>query len=136
MAGCCRHPPHGLRHTEARSGAQIDSGTSTDGGGNNTDGGDVDGGYPFDLPAIDYTVNPGEPIVAPAETWTFAPVADAHCANGTSTGMAVNLTDRSRRVLIFLAGEGACWEAAACAAGTATHTRPTSPRCSPGRPRC
>jgi hypothetical protein len=95
-----------------------------------TDGGSPpDGGLPltgpYDLPGVSYAVGAGEPIAAPEEVWTFVPVADARCANGTSTGMAVNLTRRSDRVLIFLAGGGACWEAAACAAGTATHITDT-----------
>src|SRR5690349_8408075 len=88
------------------------------------DAGDGDGGSsagPWDLPSITYEVDAGDPISAPNETWTFVPVPDAHCGNGTSTGIGVNLTDRSNRVLIFLAGGGACWEAAACAAGTAVH---------------
>ncbi|RKG62996.1 hypothetical protein D7V80_32385 [Corallococcus sp. CA054B] len=79
----------------------------------------------YDLPSIPYTVDAGAPIDAPRESWTFVPVPDAHCANGTSTGMAVNLTDRSKRVVIFLAGGGACWEAAACALGAATHITDT-----------
>ncbi|RKH17252.1 hypothetical protein D7X74_12965 [Corallococcus sp. CA047B] len=79
----------------------------------------------YDLPSIPYTVDAGPPIDAPRETWTFVPVPEAHCANGSSTGMAVNLTDRSKRVLVFLAGGGACWEAAACALGAATHITDT-----------
>ncbi|KFA90431.1 pectin acetylesterase-family hydrolase [Archangium violaceum] len=99
-----------------------DAGPNTDAG---LDGGQTDAGGEYDLPSIPYTVNEAPPIEAPKETWTFVPVPDAHCANGSSTGMAVNLTDRSDRVLIFLAGGGACWEAAACALGTATHINDT-----------
>jgi hypothetical protein len=87
------------------------------------DGGLAGGAY--DIPSIDYTVAAAPAIEAPRETWTFVSVPDAHCANGTSTGMAVNLTDRSNRVVLFLAGGGACWEAAACALGTATHIQDT-----------
>ncbi|WP_158620041.1 pectin acetylesterase-family hydrolase [Corallococcus sicarius] len=79
----------------------------------------------YDLPSVPYTVDAGAPIDAPRESWTFVPVPDAHCANGSSTGMAINLTDRSKRVFVFLAGGGACWEAAACALGTATHITDT-----------
>ena len=92
--------------------------------GSNSDGG-VPVTGPYDLPGVTYTVAPGEPITAPEETWTVVPVPDAHCANGTSTGLAVNLTNRSKRVLILLAGGGACWEASACALGTATHISDT-----------
>ncbi|MCY1014938.1 pectin acetylesterase-family hydrolase [Pyxidicoccus sp. MSG2] len=94
-------------------------------GGGDTDAGTPGPGGDYDLPSISYAVDAGAPIDAPRETWTFVPVPDAHCANGSSTGMAVNLTDRSKRVLVFLAGGGACWEAAACALGTATHITDT-----------
>lgn len=80
---------------------------------------------PWDLPGIPYKLAPGAPIAAPAETWTFVPVPDARCANGTSTGMAVNLSNKSKRVVFYLQGGGTCWEAAACAGGAATHITDT-----------
>ena len=79
----------------------------------------------WDLPGVPYTLQPGEPIAAPDEQWTFVPVPGAKCANGSATGMAVNLTKRSSRLVFYLQGGGACWEAAACAAGTATHVLDT-----------
>jgi hypothetical protein len=36
------------------------------------------------------------------------------CGNGSPTGIAVNLTRRSSRIVIVVEGGGACWEAAAC----------------------
>jgi hypothetical protein len=56
----------------------------------------------------------GGPITAPAETWTWVPFADAFCGDGSSTGIGVNLTQRSSRVLIYLEGGGACWDAFTC----------------------
>lgn len=56
----------------------------------------------------------GAPIEAPAETWTWVPFADAFCANGESTGIAVNLSDKSDRVVVYLEGGGACWDEATC----------------------
>ena len=41
------------------------------------------------------TITLGEPITAPAETWTFVPFPDAHCMNGESTGIGINLSDAS-----------------------------------------
>ncbi|MBZ5709543.1 pectinacetylesterase family protein [Nannocystis pusilla] len=73
-------------------------GSSSSTGGVPTTGGDSD----------------GAPIDAPAETWTWVPFADAHCANGDSTGIAVNLTDRSDRVVVYLEGGGACWDENTC----------------------
>src|SRR5687768_7590087 len=62
-----------------------DAGSGPDAG---LDGGQTDAGGEYDLPSIPYTVNEAPPIEAPQETWTFVPVPDAHCANGSSTGMA------------------------------------------------
>ena len=106
----------GTHKTDADQGASVDSGAVPDGASSPAT---------WDLPAVDYTLTPGAPITAPTETWTFVPAAGAKCANGTATGMAVNLTKRSERLLIYLQGGGACWEAAACAAGTATHIADT-----------
>lgn len=56
----------------------------------------------------------GAAIDAPAETWTWVPFADARCANGETTGIGVNLTTRSDRVVLYLEGGGACWDEATC----------------------
>jgi hypothetical protein len=56
----------------------------------------------------------GEPIVAPERTWTWVDVAGAKCADGSPTGIGVNLTKASDDVLVFLEGGGACWDGASC----------------------
>lgn len=56
----------------------------------------------------------GEPITAAAETWTYVHFPDAHCGNGTETGIGVNLEPGARTLVLFLQGGGACWEASAC----------------------
>lgn len=56
----------------------------------------------------------GKAIEAAQETWTWVPFDDAFCADGTATGIGVNLTDKSSRVLMFLQGGGACWDALTC----------------------
>ncbi len=58
--------------------------------------------------------SPSTPITAPSEEWTWVPFGDAVCGNGESTGIGVNLTTRSNRVLIFMMGGGACWDQATC----------------------
>jgi hypothetical protein len=70
-------------------------------------------------------VTPGDPISAPDREWTFAPVPGSQCANGTETGVAVNLSLGSEDLVLHLAEGGACWEAFACAAGTASHINDT-----------
>jgi hypothetical protein len=54
------------------------------------------------------------PISAPLETWTWVSFPDAVCADGSPTGIGVNLTDRSDRVLIFFEGGGGCWDYVTC----------------------
>lgn len=55
-----------------------------------------------------------QPIVAPANTWTYVPFGDAYCGNNSTTGIGVNLSSTGNRVLIFLNGGGACWDAQTC----------------------
>jgi hypothetical protein len=56
----------------------------------------------------------GAPITAPANQWTWVPFANALCANGSATGIGVNLSTASSRVLIYLEGGGACWSELTC----------------------
>lgn len=65
----------------------------------------VDGGGDASAPA---------PLVAPSEQWTWLQVDGMKCGNGSPTGVAVNLTDRSRDVVVLLNGGGACWDAQTC----------------------
>ena len=66
------------------------------------------------VPPVDVPEIPATPITAPMETWTWIPFPDAVCANGAATGIAVNLTNRSNHVFIFMNGGGACWEGLTC----------------------
>ena len=56
----------------------------------------------------------GAPIVAPARRWTWVPFANAFCGNGSTTGIGVNLSTTSSRVLIYVEGGGACWNDLTC----------------------
>lgn len=57
----------------------------------------------------------GDPLTAPAkEQWTWVDFPESKCANGKPTGVGVNLTDKSKRALIFLEGGGACWDELTC----------------------
>ncbi|MBK7977569.1 MAG: hypothetical protein IPK07_31380 [Deltaproteobacteria bacterium] len=58
---------------------------------------------------------PIEVARAELETWVWEPVPDMHCADGSSAGVVVNLTERSRDVVVFFQGGGACWNALTCA---------------------
>jgi hypothetical protein len=56
----------------------------------------------------------GEPITAPSEKWTFVPFDDAFCANGSTTGIGINITDKSKGLVIYMEGGGACWSDLTC----------------------
>jgi hypothetical protein len=60
------------------------------------------------------TTIPAEPIATPKEQWTWVPFDNAFCANGTTTGIGANLTDKSSKVVIYLMGGGACWNELTC----------------------
>lgn len=55
----------------------------------------------------------GEKIAATQDAWTFVPFADSSCANGSPTGIGVNL-GTSKRLVIFVEGGGACWSTSTC----------------------
>jgi hypothetical protein len=57
---------------------------------------------------------PGQPITAPSEQWTWVDFPDAFCANGKTTGIGVNPSDKSTRALVYLEGGGACWSDLTC----------------------
>lgn len=62
------------------------------------------------------------PIEAPSEKWTWVPFSNAFCANGDTTGIGVNLTSKSKRVVVYLEGGGACWDENTCyALGASQH---------------
>lgn len=69
------------------------------------DGGGVDAAHPD---------SGGVSIVAPDETWTAVKVEGMRCGNGSAMPIAVNLSARSTRVVLFLQGGGACWDASTC----------------------
>jgi len=49
-----------------------------------------------------------------ANQWTWVPFADAKCRDGSSTGIAINLGSNSDKLMIFLQGGGACFNATTC----------------------
>ncbi len=65
-------------------------------------------------PREDAYVKPGEKIAAAAGKWTWVPFDDAYCADGSTTGLGVNLSTTSSKVIIYLEGGGACWNDLTC----------------------
>jgi cysteine-rich repeat protein len=59
----------------------------------------------------------GVPIDAPNGVWTYVPIVGSLCRDGSPTGIMVNPSSVSDRVMIFLAGGGACFNYFSCIAG-------------------
>ncbi len=57
----------------------------------------------------------GEPIVAPPDTWTWVDFPDSTCMNGSATGIGINPSSTSKKVVIFLMGGNACFNTVSCA---------------------
>jgi hypothetical protein len=65
---------------------------------------------------------PSGPITATTEAWTWVGFPGSACGNGSPTGLGVNLTSRSRDLVIYFQGGGACWDALTCVTlGTAAN---------------
>lgn len=57
----------------------------------------------------------GAPIGGLAdESWTWVDFAGTSCGRGSATGIAVSPSAKSRHLLIYLEGGGACYDAASC----------------------
>src|SRR5690606_10818044 len=50
----------------------------------------------------------------PLEQWAWVDVPGMTCGNGSPTGIAINRSTRSSRLVLMFEGGGACWEVAAC----------------------
>lgn len=61
----------------------------------------------------------GRPIVAPAEAWTYLDFPDTQCRDGSAAGIAVSLNPRSSKLMIYLEGGGACFDALTCSVNPA-----------------
>jgi hypothetical protein len=53
-------------------------------------------------------------------TWNWVPFEKARCRDGSMTGIGVYPVPRSRKLMIFLDGGGACFNAITCSANPAT----------------
>jgi hypothetical protein len=48
------------------------------------------------------------------EHWEWIDVPGMVCGDGSETGIALNFTTRSKKLMLFFMGGGACWEAGGC----------------------
>lgn len=62
----------------------------------------------------------GDPITGLTPgMWQWVPIAGARCRNGSETGIGVNLSSTTTRVMIYLEGGGACFNSLTCLANPA-----------------
>ena len=91
--------------TDSGGGAGGDSGNGNDSG--TADGGDS--GLTCDPFAT------GDPVAnAPANEWTWVPIPEAKCRDGSETGFAIRAKPDSKKLMIYLQGGGACFNQATC----------------------
>ena len=55
----------------------------------------------------------GSDTGATSGTWSYVPIDGAVCANGSPTGIGINV-GTSKRLVIYMEGGGACWDEATC----------------------
>jgi len=56
----------------------------------------------------------GDPIVSAAHVWRWVDFPDSKCADGSATGIGVNLSPGATRAFIYFEGGGACWNHETC----------------------
>ncbi len=118
------------------AGGTADASTGSDGGGTTHDGGGTthDGGTTndagtdagptcppgpvapstFDCSTSDPSITFGDPMTADAMTWTWVDFPGALCMDGSATGIGINLNPESTKLVIYLEGGGACFDAISC----------------------
>lgn len=92
-----------------------DSSGSASGGSSGSGGTGGSGAGGNDAPMCP-PVNPfvGEVVTAPANEWTWVPVKESLCRDGSETGFGIRLNPASDKVVIYLEGGGACFNATTC----------------------
>ncbi len=96
------------------SGGDAASGGATDGAGP-----DASGPPPF--------VATGTPITGPDGSWTWVDFPGTSCRDGSTAGIAVNFESSAKSVMVFLGGEGACFDPVTCLANAANEIGQQTP---------
>jgi len=63
----------------------------------------------------------GDPVAAPPGAWTWVPVPEARCRNGSATGFGVRMNPASDKLMIYLEGGGACFNTTSCVANPSSY---------------
>ncbi len=65
-------------------------------------------------PVPDWPDDVGEPIVAAPHVWRWVDFPDSACADGSATGIGVNLSPGATKAFVYFEGGGACWNYETC----------------------
>jgi hypothetical protein len=97
------------------SGAGATTGRGGGGGGGAPQAGGVGGaaGNTADQPELFKPT--GEVITGADKQWQWIAFADSKCRDGSPAGIGVNLSSASKKLMIYLEGGGACFDAGTCA---------------------
>lgn len=76
------------------------------------------GGGPACMPEGPFN---GQPVAAPANTWTWVDVPQAKCRDGSATGFGVRINPNSTKLFIYLEGGGACFNGISCTANPGSY---------------
>lgn len=57
----------------------------------------------------------GEPLAGSDRQWTWVSFPEAHCRDGSATGIGLNLSSTSKNLVLFLDQGGACFDPLTCA---------------------
>lgn len=104
-----------------------DAGGATDAGekrdGSATLDNNLDAGGRLGLPPFETN---GAVIEAADKKWTYIEFPDTQCRDGSKAGIAVSKNSASKKLMIFLEGGGACFDAQTCLANPANVGRQTA----------
>jgi hypothetical protein len=102
----------------ASGGAGGAGGMASGGGGGAGGSGGAGGGSAVCNPEGPFD---GAPVDSPAGQWTWVPVPEAKCRNGSATGFGIRKSSASTKLVIYLQGGGACFNAASCFGNPASY---------------
>jgi Pectinacetylesterase len=94
------------------AGGGMAGGAPQGGGGGSAGGMPFDAGFAGGIP-IDPTT---APLVVTSEVWTFVDFPNSQCGNGQPTGIGVNVTKRSKDLMLFFQAGEPCTDFASCSA--------------------
>lgn len=104
------------------TGSSMSGGSGGSGGADGLGGSSAQGGGSGGTMAQCPPAGPfeGPVIAAPEMDWTWIPVKESLCRDGSETGFGIRMNSKSDKLVIYLEGGGACFNAATCAINPAT----------------